>query len=169
MEQQKNLQKYFTFQPNFYILSTLPMWTGWERSSFCKYKLYTFQILTASKMPNFHLNKMCESLIYLLAEKHHLFLQTKHNKLSGNFKRISDNFGGKQIFVLRHGSQLDTIRINFLVTESTLSIVTLFFILNNPEIQILTIGNRLPAHPGFCTIGSQRKVLCIFKIQEPDI
>ena len=91
----KNLQKYFTFQPDFYILSTLPMWTGWERSSFCKYKLYTFQILTASKMPNFHLNKMCESLIYLLAEKHHLFLQTKHNKLSGNFKRISDNFGGK--------------------------------------------------------------------------
>ena len=61
--------------------------------------LYTFQILPASKMPNFHLNKMCESLIYLLAEQHHLFLQTKHNKLSGNFKRISDNFEGEVIFL----------------------------------------------------------------------
>ena len=99
--------------------------------------LYTFQILPASKMPNFHLNKMCESLIYLPAEQHHLFLQTKHNKLSGNFKRISDNFEGKMfIFVLGKGSQLNPIRINLLYIESTLSIV-IFSISNNPGIHNL--------------------------------
>ena len=113
---QKSIGKQMDVQrnnPDYYCLKLYAEWNNiWIKMiistfSFCRFChgvavggnglafANTFQILPASKMPNFHLNKMCGSLIYLPAEKHHLFLQTKHNKLSGNFKRISDNFERK--------------------------------------------------------------------------
>ena len=70
-----------------------------KEPAFANTCLYTFKIPPPWKTPNFHLNKICESLIYLLAETHHLFLQTKHNKLSGNFKRMSDYSSGKFVFL----------------------------------------------------------------------
>ena len=70
-----------------------------KEPAFANTRLYTFKIPPPWKTPNFHLNKICESLIYLLAETHHLFLQTKHNKLSGNFKRMSEYFPGKFVFL----------------------------------------------------------------------
>ena len=70
-----------------------------KEPAFANTCLYTFKIPPPWKTPNFHLNKICESLIYLLAETHHLFLQTKHNKLSGNFKRMSEYFPGKFVFL----------------------------------------------------------------------
>ena len=70
-----------------------------KEPAFANTRLYTFKIPPPWKTPNFHLNKICESLIYLLAETHHLFLQTKHNKLSGNFKRMSEYFPRKFVFL----------------------------------------------------------------------